>query len=302
MTCARPNALIARLMAVLAAVLAALALGVAGCAASAPRPVAPSADSPMAGLDAPTHQGVWLQWTPLAEPRPLPVGFTDHHLAFDRWTLDDEAAARLWAGLFPVLDRVRHEGDSEAIARTVQLMMEALEPGDHDIFAEATFIRSADAGGPGTEAVAIRFARDLGQASPQLIVVLARPLVDEEDGQMREAVVWAAPGFEEAAPFTLHLRQDDGWQATLGEGLTWRDDAGQPVADAELIAAILGQPVWKQITGRAYLDATLRAAQGGQPPAPLAPALGLPQRERSLDQVMEATMFPPRMDDFQPSL
>ncbi len=297
--------------------LAAVACVVAvGCASprsgSVPAEGGRTSDGALLTLGEEKQGPIWREWTPTPRDglQTAPDGLDESTRAFDYWRVGEEARIEgVWSAVFPVVDALRGESSGESGRETLDLMLEALEPGREDgrTQMDLTYLVGSDEK-RAFEGFACRLYRRLeAGATPVLTIVLLRD--SEQAASPSRIAVWAAPGFREPASMTAHFRRSGSdWQIALADGLEFPSRSVETDGSSEsgrLAANLLVDEVWEPFAGRAYADATREreseARDGGRTDG-VDEALGLEVRRREIDQVYSDTEFPPRaeFDELRP--
>lgn len=292
---------------------AALVLLLGGCASSGS---GAGASGGLMGLDDGPQEPVWAGWqVDPAASELLPSAFVDEVVAFDYWQIEDTAfRERAWTGAASLLDYLRRDaGEGGALkerqARTATLLLQAFEgrQGDNSEPSgqmDVTYVVSLDPAQE-MEGVVVRFYAhiDSKDVTPALGIFLGR--IADAGESFERAFLWTRPGFEEAEAFTMQLEraadEQAGWGARLERGQTWgAQDSEAPAPElgevAELTATIFEQDFWGPLTGPDYVEAAPRADQEIELPGDIEPAIGLPVRERQIEEIYRDTVFVPRVD------
>ena len=286
-----------------------LFVGVVGCATGEPADieggVGRTSDGALMKLRSEPEGPVWRDWQPAPEASVVPEDLERSARAFDYWRVDDDQLIeQVWGAVFPVVDSVRSAiGDGER-RETLDLMLEAIEPGTREqpTGMDLTFLVSKD-GGAAYEGVACRLFRRLDVGATPVLTVLMLRRSDQAPTPTR-IIVWAAPGFREPPPMTASYRRDgegrQRWRRRVIGGLAFTAEAAEGGADDEaapLAAELLTREIWERFAGRAYLqsDQSEEVAQGDRTAGPEA-ALGLEVTRRAVEQVYSDTEFPPRVE------
>ena len=280
-----------------------------GCAGSerVVRTQGRTADGALLKLEQERDKPIWKDWKPDPGHRAAPSDLDDSVRAFDYWQVDDaEVVEEIWTAIFPVIDTVRAQASVSERRKSLDLMLEVIEPGQTEgqTRMDLTFLVSSSESSP-YEGVACRFYRRLeaGVTPAITVVLLRRP---DEASTPGRIVVWAAPRFDEPEPLTaLFDRTSDRWHQSLSSGLHLpSDDQAQKGVEHEtgrLAARLLTDAIWNRFAGRAYLESPQSGLESDRAhPEDIEDALGLDVTDRDISQVYSHTEFPPRadLDDF----
>jgi len=247
---------------------------------------------------------IWRDWKPGTGSRSRPEALGSSLRAFDYWEIGDAGMIdEIWSALFPVLDGMRARSESEGRRKSVQLLLEAIEPGrgSRSTRMDVTFLVSSRESEP-REGFACRLYRRLPEASvtPAVTILFFR---DPRDASSPGRIwIWGAPGFAETEALTAtYRREGDDWKGVvvsglayrqLGEGAKWTSSRS-----GRLAARVLTDALWNRFAGDAYLESPQSGAESDRSrPEGIARALGLEMRARTVDQVYSGTEFPPRAD------
>jgi len=285
------------------------AWGAAGCATSSADTESPmssptTSDGELLTLAEGDRGPVWRDWDPDDGSSATPTNFGGAVRAFDYWEVADPAVVEeVWSALFPVLDGLRARSGSEAQRESMQLLLEAIEPGrpDESTRMDLTFLvssREADR----FEGLACRLYRRLSgpDVVPVVTVVMLRD--PERASSPSEIWVWGSPGFEEPAAVTaLFSRERSEWRQTLVSGLSFPDVEDRPALEGgesgAVIARLLTDAIWDRFAGDAYLKSPQSGSTSERArPERVSRALGLRVEDRTVQQVYSDTEFPPRAD------
>lgn len=291
------------------AVVVAVAWGLAGCATSSSQTESPvssptTSDGELLTLAEQDRGPVWRDWEPEGGGSATPASFGGAVRAFDYWEVEDPAVIEeVWSALFPVLDGLRARSGSESQRQSVQLLLEAIEPGraEKSTRMDLTFLVSSRESDQ-FEGLACRLYRRLSdaEATPIVTVLLLRD--PDRASSPGEIWVWGSPGFEEPDSITaLFSRDRSEWRQALVSGISFPEAGDRPALkggeSGEVTARLLTDSIWNRFAGDAYLNSPQSGATSERPRPDRVPrALGLPVEDRTVEQVYSDTEFPPRAD------
>jgi len=204
------------------------------------------------------------------------------------------------------------------VRRSARGVTYLLEPGngtglEAPVVMEASYLVRPEAfDGEAREGVALRFYRRVetergDETAASLTVWMTRQPSGARTPD--RVVMWGNTGFEEAGSMTVMFRRvrgedADGWQRWSSSGLVmpvgWDEASGGELSQAEageetgLMASVLVENLWEPNIGASYAGSDRRAGDAVEPPAPMAPFLGLEQGDRGVRRVYSGTVFPPR--------
>lgn len=218
----------------------------------------------------------------------------------------------MWLVVHSTLDWLsRREGADTSVAHGYSALMAELEPGapgaSDPLKVEIVFLTSEHRqGGAVREALAMRLWRRVDQRIPTLTIMMRR----SEGGSrspFEEVLVWSHPdlrGGEGSALIAmqcLNIHQGTQGLETLKADCPTQG-VGEHAAAITSIQTALDGIIWSSLSGTNYVETTLRdrqiegdAWEETLHPG-LLPSLGLPRREREIEEVSGATAFPPRVD------
>lgn len=239
-----------------------------GCAtpqASVEEETGPRPDRKMMGLDDPINSDFWRDWEPRA-----PVPATSDAVVFDHWVVDDpQTIEGIWRSLYAVLNAMRSATDDEITQRSVTMTMSTLEPStDGSARMYIGFIVR-----PNVEGLVATISSKAGALEPAVHVRIER-----NSTGFNPIRLVADPAASERPPVILTI---DGVKADATVD-------GEPVENAAVLKSLLMSALWIPFTETNYVE-----AKTGRPTKYLGP---LENRDREMDEILNPTVFPPRMD------
>lgn len=287
-------------------------LGLVACSGETSTKRRDGADANPIGLVGPNggRAPVWTTWTPQSDQRVTPTSWRRGAQAFDRVDIrDDRRVEDIWSSLSAVLGTLANsDGVTPVAASTLQVMLQLLEPsaqGGGRLQLELTFVTRVRAGQDAWEGILLRLHRTLPSGSvPALAVFVRRRLDKAIDPQ--QITVWAVTGFRQGAPVTVELnRGSAGVAMVAAEGIVAPSTTANAKAQEALALAmkILAKAVWKPFIGEGYVRQfeSEEGAEASELPASSPESMprseGLKLQERSVEQISDRSVFPPRVDE-----
>ncbi len=239
-----------------------------GCATpQSPAPTAeagPRPDRKMMGLDDPVNHDFWRDWKPRSSATPV-----EDAVVFDHWVVDDpQAIEGIWRSLYAVLDAMRASTD-ETTRKSITMVMSTLEPAtDGSARMYIGFVVRKNA-----EGLIATMSSNAGALEPAVHVHIERTAKG-----FNPLVLIADPAAQDHPPVRL----------TLQTATPEADVDGKSIENAPVLRSLLMSALWLPYTESKYVE-----AKTGRPTKYLGP---LENRDREMDEILNPTAFPPRMD------
>lgn len=219
----------------------------------------------------------WSTWTP-AVGVPIPDEVLSGWTAFDSAFVPASPDAELaWASVHSVLGLL---GDGKPKFSMVMSELEGATGPD------LTFVVDKS----GREGLLARWrTRTAKGIEPQLSVLLTRETGESEPS---EITIWLDTGAKEGGQSTLRWRRDASWKFGQTEQLQADVDVAD-TSDAAQTGAVIIAGLWWPFAEEKYVDKAGRWANSETRVEPS--NAGLELKDRSIDQVLSDTHFPPRL-------
>lgn len=286
-----------------------LALATA-CKSSRAKPATPS---PL--LDESERGPAWQKnLLPQARSDSREIALSPDVFAFDRIVFQaDRAPAEsemMWLVIHATLDWLsRREATPPRVAQGYHALMAELEPGapasNDPLKIEITFLSSKHrAGGSVQEALGVRLWRRVDQRIPTLTLVMHNA-TGSSRLPFEDVLVWSHPDLEggegsaRIAGDCLSILKGTRPAKELGEPCPTGDMERHTAAIGSIQGALEGI-IWHNLSGAGYVETPLREGTQDAWDNTLHPglstSLGIPRRDRDIEEVPSSTAFPPRID------
>lgn len=273
-----------------------------GCGAHGPTTDGSKAEGDLLQLHGEGNAPSWEGMTPASQTARTPERLPSELSAFDYWQITDRSlVADVWGAVFPVLETIRTDTSETARRRSLDLLLEAIEPRktSEPTRLDVTFVVGRE-GESRYEGVACRLFRTVDNGGTPTVTLLLLRRADTASTPAR-ILVWASPDFREVPTWTADFRRrDDEWNHAVVDGLrspSAPELTEPPTTNDEstrLAARVLTRRLWDRFTGTQYAGST-RSSSFARPDG-IDEALGLELADRRIDQVYSDTAFPPRAE------
>lgn len=243
-----------------------------------------------------SEKPIWTDWTVKKESKLGQPNLSTIH-AFAYWRVYDETLKLGLSQLvYPILDMLRLQKGASTDARaTVVALMTLLDPDEGSPqYLDMTFVVDRALKWEGV--LCRLYGKHKNGALFGLSILYKRAPGEVEPG---EVVMWGSSGFEEGAPFSASLKGTaQKGVSTLAKGLMLEPKGAQESsASVVLMKRILYKSVWPQVTGQAFIEPKIKVDKEHKPLLAAVPiAASLPIKARTLEEVLEGTVFLPDLD------
>ncbi len=246
------------------------------------------------------------EWVKRSEPcAATEIDLGDEAFAFDAFVVGAGVSLEsVWLVIHPVLGWLANHARGGQAKFGYLALMNELDPMAQGYTSpthlEVSYLLGKEIGREQLEeGISLRFWREVDERTPTLTMVL---WYDREASRLGEVEIWTHPDVREGASSAL-ITHDD---ALIMSGTLTRTELHDAFTtsttstthSASLLPLLHGM-LWQQLAGPAYMESPLRQESIEDVPSlhdGLRPELGLVQRDRELDEVLEDTQFLPDVD------